>query len=77
MRRSTAPTELKQYTSLALTGKFRDAGILVSIGTVGDALDNALMESMIGLYKTAFVNLHPGTYAGCAAVENETAKHVS
>lgn len=27
-------------------------GITGSIGTVGDALDNALMESTIGLYKT-------------------------
>jgi len=27
------------------------AGIDASIGTVGDALDNALMESQIGLYK--------------------------
>lgn len=37
-----------QYTALAFT----EAGIAGSIGTVGDALDNALMESTIGLYKT-------------------------
>ena len=32
-----------------------DAGIDASIGTVGDALDNALAESTIGLYKTELI----------------------
>ena len=40
-----------QYTSLAFTEELQDAGITGSIGSVGDALDNALMESTIGLYK--------------------------
>ena len=55
----------------------REAGILGSIGTVGDALDNALMESTIGLYKTELINRHPGTYSGRSEVENETAKYVA
>ncbi len=66
-----------QYTSLAFTAELRDAGILGSIGTVGDALDNALMESTIGLYKTELINRYPGTYAGRAEVEYETAKYVA
>ena len=33
-----------QYTALAFTEELREAGIAGSIGTVGDALDNALME---------------------------------
>lgn len=33
-----------QYTSLAFTDALRDSGIAGSIGSVGDALDNALME---------------------------------
>ena len=41
-----------QYTSIAFTTALVEAGIAPSIGTVGDALDNALMESTIGLYKT-------------------------
>ena len=41
-----------QYTALAFTEELAEAGIAGSIGTVGDALDNALMESTIGLYKT-------------------------
>ena len=31
------------------------AGLTPSIGTVGDALDNALAETTIGLYKTECV----------------------
>ena len=66
-----------QYTSLAFTAELREAGILGSIGTVGDALDNALMESTIGLYKTELINRYPGTYFGRAEVENETAKYIA
>lgn len=40
-----------QYTSFALAEHLNRAGIAASIGSVGDALDNALMESTIGLYK--------------------------
>ena len=32
-----------------------DSGVDASIGTVGDALDNALAESLIGLYKTELI----------------------
>lgn len=44
-----------QYTSFAFTSHLLAAGIDASIGTVGDALDNALMESAIGLYKTELI----------------------
>ena len=44
-----------QYTSFRVTTHLVDAGIDASIGTVGDALDNALMESTIGLYKTEVI----------------------
>ena len=42
-----------QYTALAFTEQLAEAGIAGSIGTVGDALDNALMESTIGLSKSS------------------------
>jgi putative transposase len=45
-----------QYTSTRLVGNLRIEDIDPSIGTVGDALDNALMESTIGLYKTELIN---------------------
>ena len=44
-----------QYVSVALTAELLQAGIAGSIGTVGDALDNALCESTIGLFKTEAV----------------------
>ncbi|GAA2932633.1 hypothetical protein [Streptomyces enissocaesilis] len=40
-----------QYTSFKLAEHLDVANIAASIGSVGDALDNALMESTIGLYK--------------------------
>lgn len=50
------PPEPAQYVSLALTAELAQAGIAGSIGTVGDALDNALCESTIGLFKTEAIN---------------------
>ncbi|MEV6982474.1 integrase core domain-containing protein [Sphaerisporangium sp. NPDC051017] len=44
-----------QYTWFAFTAHLSRAGIDASVGTVGDALDNALMESAIGLYKTELI----------------------
>ncbi|WP_326756765.1 IS3 family transposase [Streptomyces hirsutus] len=44
-----------QYTSFALAEHLDRAGIAASIGSVGDAYDNALMESMIGLFKTELI----------------------
>ncbi|MGW0971911.1 DDE-type integrase/transposase/recombinase [Streptomyces sp. NPDC002516] len=41
-----------QYTSFALAEHLDRAGIAASIGTVGDAYDNFLMLSTIGLFKT-------------------------
>jgi putative transposase len=41
-----------QYTSFAFTQRLIDAGVDASVGSVGDAYDNALAESTIGLYKT-------------------------
>lgn len=40
-----------QYTSFALAEHLSRDGIAPSIGSVGGVLDNALMESTIGLYK--------------------------
>ena len=44
-----------QYTSIAFTGRLAAAGVSASVGTVGDAYDNALAESVIGLYKTELI----------------------
>lgn len=65
-----------QYTSIAFTEALIEAGMAGSIGTVGDALDNALMESTIGLYKTELIDQHDTTWADRAEVERETASWV-
>ena len=44
-----------QYTSVRFTERLLEAGIDASIGTVGDAHDNSLAESINGLYKTELI----------------------
>jgi putative transposase len=44
-----------QYASIAFTERLAEAGIDASVGAVGDALDNALAESVIGLFKTELI----------------------
>ena len=44
-----------QYTSIAFTERLAQAGIDPSVGSVGDAYDNALAESVIGLFKTELI----------------------
>jgi putative transposase len=41
-----------QYTAIRYAERLAQAGALASIGTVGDSYDNAMAESVIGLYKT-------------------------
>jgi putative transposase len=64
-----------QYTSFVFTAHLIEAGIDASIGTVGDALDNALMESTIGLYKTELIK-KDGPWRSLADVELATAGYV-
>ncbi len=65
-----------QYTSVMLTEHLALEGIAASIGTVGDAYDNALMETINGLYKAECVRttiFHDGPYKTIADVEFATA----
>jgi putative transposase len=45
-----------QFTSWAFTSRVRDAGLLASMGTVGDALDNAVMESFWARVQVELLN---------------------
>jgi len=45
------PIESAQYTSVRFGESLLLAGMIPSIGSVGDAFDNALAETTIGLYK--------------------------
>jgi putative transposase len=65
-----------QYTSIRFTEHLELEDIAPSIGSVGDAYDNALMESIIGLFKTeciATTVFHDGPYKTLADVEYATA----
>jgi len=65
-----------QYTSLRFTEHLALEGIAPSIGSVGDAYDNGLMESIIGLFKTEAIAtdvFHTGPYKTLADVEYATA----
>ena len=65
-----------QYVSLAYTDKLALDGIAPSIGSVGDAYDNTLMETINGLYKAECIRttvFHDGPYKTIADVEFATA----
>ena len=44
-----------QYLSMRYTQRLADAGVAPSVGSRGDSYDNALAESVIGLYKTELI----------------------
>lgn len=44
-----------QYTSIDFTQEFADHGVLASVGSVGDAYDNALAESFVDTLKTELI----------------------
>lgn len=49
-----------QYTSLAFSQRLADAGIAASIGSVGDAYDNSMIESFWGTIKSELLYRHVG-----------------
>lgn len=60
-----------QYTAIRYASRLLDAGAVASIGSVGDSYDNALAESVIGLYKTECVR-HEGPWRGVDDLELAT-----
>ena len=65
-----------QYLSIKYTERLVDAGIDPSVGSVGDSYDNALAESIIGLFKTEVINFL-GPWKSIGQVEWETLKWVN
>ena len=64
-----------QYLSIKYTERLVDTGIDGSVGSVGDSYDNAMAESIIGLFKTEVIN-RIGPWKSSSAVEWETMKWV-
>jgi putative transposase len=64
-----------QYVSIRYTERLAEAGIEPSVGSVGDSYDNALAESVIGLYKTEVIRRR-GPWRHLEAVEFATLEWV-
>ena len=69
------PLEPEQYTSIRYTERLAEAGAKPSIGSVGDAYDNGLMESIIRLFKTEVIRCQ-GPWRNRDAVEMATLEWV-
>ncbi|WP_423827756.1 IS3-like element IS629 family transposase [Shigella sonnei] len=59
-----------QYVSLAYTQRLKEAGLLASTGSTGDSYDNAMAESINGLYKAKVI--HRKSWKNRAEVELAT-----
>ena len=64
-----------QYLSIRYTNRLAEAGIEPSVGSVGDSYDNALAESVIGLYKTELIRTK-GPWRDRDQVEYATLEYV-
>jgi putative transposase len=64
-----------QYLSIRYTERLAEAGIDASVGSVGDSYDNALAESIIGLFKTEVIYAR-GPWRSLEAVEYATLEWV-
>jgi putative transposase len=64
-----------QYLAVRYTERLADAGAVTSVGSRGDSYDNALAESVIGLYKAELVH-HRGPWRGLDDLEYATLEWV-
>jgi transposase InsO family protein len=69
------PLESTQYVSIRYTERLAAAGIEPSVGSVGDSYDNALAETINGLYKAEVIHRR-GPWRSCEAVEFATLEWV-
>ncbi len=61
-----------QYLSIRYTNRLAAANLRASVGTTGDSYDNALAETVNGLYKTEVIEYLKSDWAGLADVELAT-----
>ena len=64
-----------QYLSITYSERLLEVGIDPSVGSVGESYDNALAETVIGLFKTEVIRLL-GPWKSIGQVEWETCKWV-
>lgn len=65
-----------QYLSIRYTERLAIAGIVPSVGTVGDSYDNALAETIIGLFKTEIIKRR-SSWKSISEIEMQTLKWVN
>ena len=70
------PDRGSQYVSIRYTERLAEAGIEPSVGSVGDSYDNALAETVIGLFKTEVIHRR-GPWRSFEAVEFATLEWVA
>ena len=64
-----------QYVSIKYTERLAEAGVEPSVGSIGDSYDNALAETINGLYKAEVIHRH-GPWRSFEAVEFATLEWV-
>jgi transposase InsO family protein len=64
-----------QYVSIKYTERLAEAGLVPSVGSVGDSYDNALAETINGLYKAEVIHRR-GPWRSLEAVEYATLEWV-
>ena len=64
-----------QYLAIRYTQRLAEAGAVASVGSRGDSFDNALAETIIGIYKTELIR-QPGPWKGLDEVEYATLEWV-
>ena len=69
------PFEFAQYISIKFTERLAEAGVEPSVGSVGDSYDNALAETINGLYKAEVIHRR-GPWRNFEAVEFATLEWV-
>ena len=69
------PVESSQYLSIKYTERLAEAGIEPSVGSVGDSYDNALAETINGLFKAEVIHRR-GPWRSFEAVEYATLEWV-
>ena len=61
-----------QYLSIRYTNRLEAANLRASVGTTGDSYDNALAETVNGLYKTEVIEYLKADWQGLADVQLAT-----
>lgn len=65
-----------QYLAIRYTERLAEAGIEASVGSLGDAYDNAVAETINGLYKTEVIRKRRGPWKNLESIENATLEWV-